>query len=256
VYGTGQNGIYLQRCYATRCIGNYIDGYGSGTSTYIAGIALDCLDGRGSVCIGNTIGFENGAATGPYQALTVTGKGSATTVCTVSNNLINGGSQSGSIGYVYQAQGSQIGHPFVVYSINNDVRNVATTSFIDNNTTCGDLSVLNHIVSTGAGNSPTAAAGANNGTSPPAPVISGSDVSGKITFGSGTSPAAGSQVVATFAASYTNARVVITAINSASASLNLYVSAITSTTFTVSSVNAPSASQANTTYGFYYHVLA
>jgi hypothetical protein len=256
VYGTGQNGIYLQRCYATRCIGNYIDGYGSGTSTYIAGIALDCLDGRGSVCVGNTIGFENGAATGPYQALTVTGKGSATTVCTVSNNLINGGSQSGSIGYVYQAQGSQIGHPFVVYSINNDVRNVATTSFIDTNTTCGDLTVLNHIVSTGAGNSPTAAAGANNGTSPPAPVISGSDVSGKITFGSGTSPAAGSQVVATFAASYTNARVVITAINSASASLNLYVSAITSTTFTVSSVNAPSASQGNTVYGFYYHVLA
>jgi hypothetical protein len=87
-------------------------------------------------------------------------------------------------------------------------------------------------------------------------VISGSDVSGKITFGSGTSPAAGSQVVATFAASYTNARVVITAINSASASLNLYVSAVTSTTFTVSSVNAPSASQGNTTYGFYYIVMA
>lgn len=257
LYGTGTHGIYAQKCYATRCIGNYIDGYGSGSATFISGIGMDLIDGRGSVCVGNTINFEGGTATGPYQALAITGKGSARSICHVTNNIINGGSQSGSIGLVYQAQGSQIGQPFVVYSNNNDVQNVATTIFTDSNTTGGDLGTINHIVSTGAGVNPTCAAGANAGTSPPAPVITGStDVAGKVTFGTGTTPAAGAQAVITFAKSYTNARVVISAINSASASLNLYVSAITSTTCTISSVNAPSASQGNTVYGFYYHVLA
>lgn len=256
VYGTGLDAIHVSRCYGTRVIGNYIDGFGSGTNTYISGIGMDCLDSRGSICMGNMIGFDGSTATGPFQGIQIFGSGSARTVVIVTNNLIYGGNQSGSLGLVYQAQGSQIGHPFIVYSSNNDVNNVVTTSFVDTNTTGGDLATLDHIVSTGAGNSPTAAAGSHAGTSPPAPVITGStDVAGKVTFGTGTSPSAGAQAVVTFAVSYTNPRVVVTPINSASASLNLYVT-VTNTNFTVSSVNAPSASQGNTIYGFNYLVIA
>lgn len=255
IYGTGADALHVFKCYSTRVIGNYIDGFGSGSATYLPGIGMDCLDSRGSICIGNTINFEGGTATGPYSGITITGTGSNRTVVIVTNNLINGGSQSGSLGLVYQATGSQIGHPFVVYSSNNDIANVSSTSFVDTNTTGGDLATLDHIVSTGAGNSPTAAAGANAGTSPPAPVISGTDVSGKVTFGTGTTPAAGAQAVVTFAVSYTNPRVVITPINSASASLNLYVG-VTNTNFTVSCVNAPAASQTNSHYGFNYLVIA
>lgn len=131
IYGTGLDGIFAQRCYATRAMTNYIDGYGSGNATFVGGISMDCIDGRGSVCKGNVIGFEGGTATGPYHGIRITGKGSARTVVNVSDNMINGGSQPRSIGLVYQSQGSQIGHPFVVYSNNNDVANVATTSFID-----------------------------------------------------------------------------------------------------------------------------
>jgi hypothetical protein len=254
IYGTGTSAIVVSKCYATRIIGNYVDGFGSGTATFIAGIDLTLIDGRGSSCIGNHVGFESGAATGPYRGIRVTGSGSATTVCTIANNTVNGGSQSSSQGYNISTNGSQNGHPWIVYFNNNDAQNVATFSSFDNtNAQAGNTQVFGHIVSIGP--STTATAGSNAGTSPPSPVISGTDLDGQVTFGTGTSPSAGQQVTVSFAKSYTNPRVVITPINSASASLNFYVS-VTSTTFTVSSVNAPSASQSNTVYGFNYHVLA
>jgi hypothetical protein len=254
IYGTGTAGISASKCYATRMIGNYIDGFGSGTSTFIAGIDMTLIDGRGSFCIGNTVNYENGSATGPYRGIRVTGSGSNTTICTIVGNTVNGGNQASSQGFNISTNGSQIGHTWQVYFANNDAQNVATFSSFDNtNAQGGNTQVLGHVVAVGG--SATAAAGANAGTSPPSPVISGNDLDGQVTFGTGTSPSAGSQVTVTFSKSYTNPRVVLTPINSASASLNLYVSA-TSTTFTVSSVNAPSASQGNTTYGFNYHVLA
>jgi hypothetical protein len=254
IYGTGTSGIAASKCYATRVIGNYIDGFGSGSNTFIAGIDMTLIDGRGSFCIGNTVNFENGAATGPYRGIRVTGSGSNTTIANIVGNTVNGGNQTNSQGYNVSTNGSQIGHTWLVYFGNNDAQNVAAFSSFDTaNATGGNTQVINHITAVGA--SATAAAGANAGTSPPAPVIAGTDLDGQVTFGTGTSPSAGSQVTVTFAKSYTNPRVVITPINSASASLNLYVSA-TSSTFTVSSVNAPSASQGNGTYGFNYHVLA
>jgi hypothetical protein len=254
IYGSGTAGISASKCYATRVIGNYVDGFGSGSSTFIAGIDMTLIDGRGSHCIGNHVGFENGAATGPYRGIRVTGSGSNTTICTIVGNTVNGGNQSSSQGYNISTNGSQIGHTWQIYFANNDAQNVAAFSSFDNtNAQGGNTQVLGHVVAVGG--SATAAAGANAGTTPPSPVISGTDLDGQVTFGTGTSPSAGSQAVITFSKSYTNPRVVITPINSASASLNLYVSA-TSTTFTVSSVNAPSASQGNTVYGFNYHVLA
>lgn len=254
IYGTTTDGIGVSKCYATRVFENYIDGFGSGSSTYIAGISMSCLDGRGSSCIGNHVGFEGGTATGPYQGFRITGAGSSNTICTVAHNTVKGGSQSGSLGYVLQTNSSQVGHPWTIYFHDNDSLNVATRLFQDSNVTGGDMKIIGHLGSEGA--APTAAAGANAGSSPPAPVLTNAtDVAGQVTFGTGTSPAAGAQCVVTFNTAYANApKVTITPINSASAALNLYV-ASTTTNFTVSCVNAPSASQANTVYGFNYHVL-
>lgn len=253
VYGTVKDAIKADGCYATRVIGNYIDGFGSGSSTNIAGILMNILDGRGSSCIGNHIGFENGTATGPYYGINVNGAGaSAATVCVIADNTVNGGSQSGSIGYLIDTNNSQA---WFAYFRDNDARNVVTAVSEDSLVVGGDLTGFGHLGSISQ-NAPTAAAGANAGTSPPAPVKTGcTDVAGKITFGTGTSPAAGSQVVVTFQVAYGSApKVVLTPINSASAALNFHV-ATTTTTFTVSCVNAPAASQANTIYGFFYHVL-
>jgi hypothetical protein len=101
---------------------------------------------------------------------------------------------------------------------------------------------------------PAAAAGAANGTAPPAPAVStdSSDDRGSLTFGSGSSPAAGAQVTVAFTAPRDPARlpvVMITETTTALAALNPAVTAITATGFTVSTGSAPSASQAATVYG-------
>jgi hypothetical protein len=254
IYGTAMDAIYLKKCFATRVIGNYVDGYGSGSNTYIAGIGMDMIDGRGSVCLGNTVNFESGAATGPYQAFRISGTGSAISICHVAHNLVNGGSQSGSIGYVLQSTGSQIGHPFIVYFSNNDQRGVATGVYADTNATGGDVNTFNHFVSDGY--APAAAAGAQAGSSPPAPVITGTDVDGSVTFGTGGSATAGAMVVVTFAQAYAAApSVLITPSNGVTASLTLYATATTAA-LTVSCVATPASSQGNTHYALNYAVMA
>lgn len=254
VYGTTTDAIKVDGCYATRVIGNYVDGFGSGSSTNIAGILMNILNGRGSSCIGNHIGFESSTATGPYYGFNINGNGSGNAIAVVNGNSVNGASQTGSIGYLIQTLNSSF---WKCYFHDNDAKNVVTlfTYSGDVDVQGGDLAFLGHIGSLGL-NVPTAAAGANAGSSPPAPVKTNcSDVSGKITFGTGTTPAAGAQAVITFNTAYATApTVVLTPINPTSAALNLYV-ATTTTTFTVSCVNAPSASQANTVYGFFYHVF-
>jgi hypothetical protein len=106
---------------------------------------------------------------------------------------------------------------------------------------------------------PTAAAGASNGGSPPAPVVAvdSSDDRGSLTFGSGTAPAAGAQCVVTFATPKDGNRlpvVQITETTTATAALNPGVTAITATGFTVATNSAPTASQGNTIYGFAWTV--
>jgi hypothetical protein len=100
---------------------------------------------------------------------------------------------------------------------------------------------------------PTAAAGANAGTSPPAPVVAATarNHRGNVTFGTGTTPAAGAQVTVTYSAAWPLAPfVTVVAKNSATAALGLYISANATGSFTVSTTNAPAASQANTVYSF------
>ena len=117
----------------------------------------------------------------------------------------------------------------------------------------GNATLGNDLRIAGATSTATAAAGANAGTSPPAPVTSNcGDVSGSVTFGTGTTPAAGAQVVVTFSQYRgTNYRLVLTPGNAATAALNLYATK-TGSNFTVSAANAPAASQANTVYSFDY----
>lgn len=256
IYSTVTDAIVISKCYATRVIGNYIDGYGSGTSTFIAGISMSCIDGRGSSCIANHVGFESSSATGPYQAIRITGAGSATSICLVTNNTVRGNAASGSLGYVLQTNVSQQGQPWIVYFHDNDAQNVATYSSIDSYVTGGDLTVLNHI--TLMGPSPTAAAGAGAGTTPPSPSlnVNCTDMAGLINFGTGTAPTTGNQVVVTFAKQFAHFPFVsLTPANAATAALQLYASSNAST-FTVSANVAPAASQSNTTYGFYYHILS
>ena len=104
---------------------------------------------------------------------------------------------------------------------------------------------------------PGVAAGANAGTSPPAPVLlaNSNDTRGGITFGTGTSPAAGAMVVVTFGTPYPVAPFIgLDAATSAAAPLFLYVSTVTTTGFTIALQAAPAASQGNGVYGVNYRV--
>lgn len=108
-----------------------------------------------------------------------------------------------------------------------------------------------------SGSNPSSAAGANNGTGPPGPYVTGNDARGYLGFGSGTGPSAGAQINVTFSnsAGYVGTPiVVVTPRNSASAALNAYVG-VSTTGFTISTVNAPAASQANSVYAFNYKVF-
>jgi hypothetical protein len=108
------------------------------------------------------------------------------------------------------------------------------------------------------GGAPGTAAGANNGGSPPAPsLVAGStDGRGGLQFGSGTTPAAGEQVVVTFASTYGAAPVVTLAGgNAATSALGaIYPGAVTATGFTVRCMTAPTASQGGTVFLVQYKV--
>lgn len=112
--------------------------------------------------------------------------------------------------------------------------------------------------SPGAG-APGAVAGANAGTSPPAPVVTAgaSDTRGNITFGTGSAPGSGAQVVVTFQSPWVNQAgsnvtpfISVTPQNTATQALGLHVTSKSATGFTLSCTTAPAASQPNTTYSF------
>lgn len=106
---------------------------------------------------------------------------------------------------------------------------------------------------------PAAAAGAQAGGSPPAPVVTAgdTDLRGSMTFGTGSTATAGAMVAVTFANAFGVApkAVQITPANAATAALQLYVTSIGTTGFTVGCNSAPASSQANTVYAFDYLVL-
>lgn len=103
---------------------------------------------------------------------------------------------------------------------------------------------------------PTVAAGANAGTSTPPPQISGSTISGIITFGTGASPSVGSLVNVTFPTPLAVApkSVILTPNNGLTWNLQPVSTVLTNSGFTIYAINAPAASQANTTYSVSYLV--
>lgn len=128
-----------------------------------------------------------------------------------------------------------------------------TTSGVASVAAAGNVSVggLGHLIA--GSNAVVLAAGANAGTGPPAPVLgtNSSDNAGSGTFGTGTTPAAGAMVAATFSAAFGSLpAVVLIPANAAAQALGLYVSGVGTGGFTVSCVTAPAASQANSTYAF------
>lgn len=101
-----------------------------------------------------------------------------------------------------------------------------------------------------------AAAGPGAGASAPAPVvIAGPDNrSGQVTFGSGSSPLAGTQVKVTFGTPFAVIpTVMITPANGPTAGLLCAVESVSETGFNVVTGNAPAAGAPNTEYGFYWH---
>lgn len=124
-------------------------------------------------------------------------------------------------------------------------------------TATGDVITARHFLGS-SGTAPTAVAGANAGTTPPAPVVAASsnDTRGSLTFGTGTTPAAGAQAVVTFAAAFAAAPVVmLTETNALTAALQFYVTSVGTGGFTIATQTAPAASQAATTYGVAWAVI-
>lgn len=115
------------------------------------------------------------------------------------------------------------------------------------------------------GPAPTAAAGTAAGTGPPVPVMGAQalDMCGVTTFGTGTTPAAGQQVVVTFGTPYTTSAPLTilangnTAATNALSELTVIPQGIAGnwTGFAVNSLAAPAASQANTAYGIAWFVI-
>lgn len=106
----------------------------------------------------------------------------------------------------------------------------------------------------------TATAAAGLGTSPPALVTTNVvAVRGRITFGTGTSPASGSLITFAFPGGRPcpdTPIVLLQANNDATAQLRLVPVSVSTTGFTISAGVAPAASQANTVYDFSFLVVA
>jgi hypothetical protein len=102
----------------------------------------------------------------------------------------------------------------------------------------------------------TAVAGAGAGTSPPGPVAAQGpgNQSGTITWGTGSSAAAGTVVTVTFGTPFNAApTVVVSATNGPSSAIEYYVTAVSATGFSVATGANPASSQGNTHYGFAWY---
>lgn len=259
-----QDGIITSHCFNTFIRGNYIDGFGFNASaspgTFYNGILAQTLAGGPTIMTDNFVQTTSVVANTTFQFLSVQATdNTGANYITVANNRCLGQNVSNQNAFAFD--GHLIGQSFIVSEWNNQASNfpAANVYSLNTNVTFGAIKSQNsiqtalHLGSFGA--TVAAAAGANAGASPPAPVVTrATDLSGTCTFGTGTLPAAGAQVVVTFASAYANApSVVIVPNNSLTAALTLYVT-ILAGSFTVNCVNAPAASQGNTTYSFTYQV--
>ena len=111
------------------------------------------------------------------------------------------------------------------------------------------------IAGSGSG-TPTLGTTANLGTTIPTPTVTGNNVRGQVGFGTGTGPtAAGAAITVTVAGFSVTPQVVVSAQNFATAQLEVYVQAISSTQFQICLGLAPAAAQAAGTYQVAYVVV-
>lgn len=121
----------------------------------------------------------------------------------------------------------------------------------------GDVRANGHLI--GGAVAPTPTAGAGLGTGPPAVDLSGSDVAGILSLGTGTSPTANAGLVTVaFASAYASAPAVI--LEEVGASLVgltglVYVSSTDVNSFTVAFTGTLAASRPVGTYQIAYHVI-
>lgn len=120
----------------------------------------------------------------------------------------------------------------------------------------GGVALVNNHITT-AGVPPTVAAGAGAGSGAPSPQLTGAnDIRGRLTFGSGSAPAAGVMATVTLAKPYDAAPVVVlTPLNAATAGKAPHLGAVTASGFEVSFGQAADAAQAATVYAVNYIVL-
>ena len=112
----------------------------------------------------------------------------------------------------------------------------------------GGLKVTGKILK--AGSSPTIAAQAGAGSTPPTPtLLRATDMGGTAQWGTGSSPAAGTQVRVTFTSAYTNPpTVILSPANAATAALHPFVTQVTIGYMDIQVAIAPAATQPADTY--------
>jgi hypothetical protein len=139
------------------------------------------------------------------------------------------------------------------YQIVGDVR-ISGSMTAGSGDISGDHRVRGHLVMTSG--LPTATAQAQAGTGAPAPVlVRADDAKGLVSFGTGTTPAAGPQVRVAFSKPFGGqVAVTLTAANLATALLGAPYVATDAAGFTIYLPAVPAASQAATTYQYDYHV--
>lgn len=103
---------------------------------------------------------------------------------------------------------------------------------------------------------PAVAAGSHAGSAAPAPTVTGTDVAGEVSFGTGGAPTSGNMITLTWHRAYPGEqKIVITPRNAATAALMMWVNDSATTGVSIAAAIAPSAAQAVGTYKFAYHVI-
>lgn len=112
-----------------------------------------------------------------------------------------------------------------------------------------------HFTANAAAGTPVVAAGANAGTTPPAPALDAgaTDLKGRVRFGTGATPAAGAMVTVTFSNPLSTTPLVNATLSTA-VGATVSVSSVSTTGFTINFLTAPTASQALGTYAVTYKV--
>jgi hypothetical protein len=264
-YDIGENGIWLDNCYATVLTENEVEEFGNRNvaGTYYVGIYVRQLNDRGTIVSQNFVSCREPAGSAVFefvQVLAATNQADCHLILT--DNLIKGKGSPRGRGII--AQGDAGGVLYLV-AAGNRIANVGTESWFSSAvvasrrelgtlSVAGDVATGAHLLATGT--APAPALLAANGSGAPAPTVSGSDARGTLSLGSGTGAVAGDQVQLRFARAFGAApSVIVMPRNRATAALRPYVAGESTTAFTVGFDAAPAASRPAGTYALAYHVL-